>query len=146
MENLLNLAKIAFGEYGVRELSGVEFNSPDVLKYFNDIGQTWVKTDELAWCAAYVNWCLKAGGYVQSGKLNARSLLTVGKRLLEPHFMSIVVLWRISKDSVYGHTGFWIKETAEHIYMLGGNQNNQVCIRPYPKYRLLAHIEPQQLF
>ena len=34
-----------------------------------------------------------------------------------------------------GHVGFAVGENAEHIYVLGGNQNNRVSVAPIPRHR-----------
>lgn len=142
---MIDLLDTAFSQYGVREESGPVDNSPQILAYFSLIGHDWVKTDETAWCAAYVNWCLKKSGYKDSGQLTARSLLGMGNPIFDPKLGDLVVLWRIAYDSVWGHVGFFIRESPEHIYMLGGNQDNQVCIKPYQRGRLLNYIRPEKL-
>jgi len=130
--------QIAFSEYGVKEYPGEKHN-PKVLKYFTGIGCIWVKDDETAWCSAFVNWVCKGAGLEYSGKLNARSWLDVGENIQYPQLGDIVVLWRENKNSWKGHVGFYINETTKHIYILGGNQNNQVCIMAYNKNRLLSY-------
>lgn len=134
MEHLL----IALKEYGTKEIIGVQHN-PDVLKYFKDIGHSWVKDDETAWCAAFANWCLKKAGYQHTGKLNARSFLDYGQATENPILGDVVVLWRISRYSVFGHVGFFIKEAGNRIYILGGNQADQVNISAFSKDQLLGY-------
>lgn len=132
------LLDIAFSEYGNKEIPGDKHN-PEILKYFTGIGHTWVKNDETSWCSAFVNWCCKGAGLEYSGKLNARSWLNIGENIQYPQLGDIVVLWREKKDSWKGHVGFFIHETDKLIYILGGNQHNQVCIMAYPKNRLLSY-------
>ncbi len=130
---------IAFTQYGIQEVSG-ETDNPEVLKYFNEIGFDGESLkDETAWCAAFANWVCKQAGCDYSGKLNARSFLTVGEKVTAPKAGDIVVLWRGNPSGWKGHVGFFIRETDTHIYMLGGNQGNQVCIAPYDKKRLLEY-------
>lgn len=148
------LIEIALGEYGVQEIIGSK-HSERVLQYFKEIGHGWVHDDETAWCSAFVNWvCLKAG-YERSEKLNARSWLDVGVEIIRKvtidlttlypikeinkELGDIVVLWRNKKDSDYGHVGFYIKEDEDYVWILGGNQNNQVSIEKYPKSRVLGY-------
>lgn len=135
--------KIAFSQYDIKETKG-EFDNPEVLKYFNDLGFNGSKLkDETAWCAAFVNYCLKRAGYGYiQGKLNARALIDVGETVDKPELGDVVVLWRSSPDSWKGHTGFFIRETSKWIYILGGNQGNKVCIKAYPKSRLLGYVRP----
>jgi len=133
------LIKAALGEYGVTEQPGAAENSPRILQYFSDIGQGWVKADETAWCSAYVNFIAKKTGHEFSGKLDARSWLTMGVRVQYPETGDIVVLWRGDPKGWMGHVGFFIKKDESGIWMLGGNQSNQVCIMPYNEDRLLDY-------
>lgn len=133
------IINIALSQFGIREISGAVDN-PEVLKYFNDLGfdGTALK-DETAWCAAYTNWVLLKAGVVGSGKLNARSLLTVGTNTEKPEQGDIVVLWRKSAEDWRGHTGFFVRETKSWVYVLSGNQGNRVSIKAYPKSRVLEY-------
>ncbi|KQC30182.1 TIGR02594 family protein [Flagellimonas eckloniae] len=133
------IIEIALSQFGIREIVGEEDN-PEVLKYFDDLGWDGKDLkDETAWCAALVYWVLLKAGYKVSGKLNARSLLRVGVKTEAPEMGDIVVLWRKSPDDWRGHTGFFIRETEDLIFILGGNQGNRVSIQQYPKTRLLEY-------
>jgi|TARA_R110000764_G_scaffold39017_1_gene86872 uncharacterized protein (TIGR02594 family) len=136
-----SILNIALGQYGIKEIRG-EAHNPEVIKYFNESGFDGEKLgDETAWCSAFVNWCAREAGLEHTGKLNARSWLTVGKVTTSPQPGDVVVLWRSSVDSWKGHVGFFIKETEDQVYMLGGNQGNQVQIAPYAKNRVLNYIK-----
>jgi uncharacterized protein (TIGR02594 family) len=131
--------KLAFGEYGTKEIVG-EIDNPEVLKYFQDLGfDASAFKDETAWCSAYANWVARRSGLDYSAKLNARSWLDVGCGVEEPKYGDIVVLWRGSKTSWKGHVGFYVNHDDKYIYIMGGNQGNQVCIKPYLKSRLLEY-------
>lgn len=129
------IALQAWGEAGIVG----EKHNPLILWFFKVAGHGWVKDDETAWCAAFVNWVLVQANKPSNGSLSARSFLTYGKPTIQPTFGCIVVLWRDRIDSVYGHVGFFIKETPDKIYILGGNQSNQVNITAFPKNRLLGY-------
>lgn len=135
------LLEIALSQYGIYEWAGEDHN-PEVLKYFDETGNAWVDDDETAWCSAFVNWVAMKAGYEYTKKLNARSWLEVGNEVLGPvelpEIGDVLVFWRIAKDSVYGHVGFYINEDKNYYYVLGGNQSNQVRISMYPKTRLLS--------
>lgn len=135
---MLSILEKALTQYGIKEVVGKQHN-PEVLKYFSEIGQGWVKDDETAWCSAFVNWCCKKANKPYSGKLNARSWLTLGREVLIPELGDLVILWRESPDSWKGHVGFFIRESGHYIYILGGNQNNQVKISAYQKRQLLEY-------
>ena len=132
------LIEIALSQVGVKEIPGAE-HCPDVLKYFHQCGFTGIRDDETAWCAAYVNWCAHMAGYQGSGALDARSLLKIGTPVEVPLLGDIAVFWRESPESWKGHVGFPIGKITDEVPLLGGNQNNQVCIKPYPEERVLGY-------
>ncbi len=132
------IIQTALSQYGIREIVGENHNK-EVLKYFHDIGQEWVKEDETAWCSAFANWVCHQVCAERSDKLNARSWLDVGESVEVAEIGDVVVLWRESQNSWKGHVGFFISQTEKDIYILGGNQNNQVNIKPYPQNRLLQY-------
>ncbi len=134
----MNPLDIALKEYGVWEWPGTD-NNPRVLNYFKEIGQTWVKNDETAWCAAFVNWCLVKAGKPQTGSLAARSFLSYGVSTKNPQLGDIVVFWRGKIDGAEGHVGFYISETQSYVYVLGGNQSDQVNILRFSKAQLLDY-------
>ena len=129
----------ALNEIGVIEQAGSEANSPRILEYFKEIGHSWVKTDETAWCSAFVNYIAKVTGHEYSGKLDARSWLDIGIETGTPEIGDVVIFWRVDIDSWKGHVAIFIKKDANGVWVLGGNQNNQVCIAHYPGYRLLGY-------
>lgn len=130
--------QIALNEYGTVGVPGVD-NNPRVLEYFAKTGNSWVKDDETAWCAAFVGFCLETAGIASTKLLNARSYLTWGKVTNTPKLGDIVVFWRISPTSTFGHVAFFIKATKDYVYVLGGNQSNSVCISKFPKSQILSY-------
>lgn len=133
------LIEIALSQYGVTEKTG-KLHNPTIVNYFKEIGHKWVTTDETAWCSSYLNWVALKANMQRSGKLNARSWLTIGRKITKPKQGDVVVLWRERKRSWKGHVGLFIgySEDKKYIYVLGGNQKNQVNIQRYPAYRLLG--------
>lgn len=129
--------EIALQEFGIYEIVG-KVHSPRVLKYFKAIGHKWVKDDETAWCAAFVNWCLLQADKPHTGSLAARSFLTYGTETKRPALGDLVVLWRGSKNGTLGHVGFVIRVTENYIYILGGNQQDHVNIQRFSKTQLLG--------
>ena len=135
----LNLIRIALGEYGRTEISGPNAN-PEVMKYYDEIGHSWVDDDSVSWCAAFANWVAKEGGCEMTGKLDARSFLKIGEEVTKPMLGDVVVFWRGTPDSWKGHVGFYIRDNETAIWVLGGNQGiGQVNITPYTKTRLLGY-------
>ena len=140
-----NLLDFALSQYGIKEISGSKHNEK-IVKYFKEIGHSWVNDDETAWCSAFMNWCCMSVGMVKSGKLNARSWLNVGNGVGSPVKGDIVVFWRESITSWKGHVAIYINDLDDkYINVLGGNQSNMVCIKPYPKERVLSYRRPALL-
>lgn len=135
----MSVIKTALSQYGVKETVGSK-DHPQIINYFTSLGFDGSKFhDETAWCSAYANWVAKTAGYESSGKLTARSWLSVGESTSNPELGDVVVFWRESPKSWKGHVGFYIKETKRYVYVLGGNQSNKVCIKAYPKSRVLDY-------
>lgn len=132
--------------YGLKEVFGKEHN-PEIVKMFHEIGYEWVNDDETAWCSAALNYfCFKLG-YKRSGKLDARSWLKVGTVVKVPELGDIVVLWRDSPTNWTGHVGLYISEdkATNRIYVLGGNQDNAITIKPYHKSRVLGYRKTEKI-
>jgi len=135
---------IALSQFAIREYADSNINAPEnenILRYFQEIGFEWVQDDGMAGCSAFVNWCAMKSNKPMSNKLNARSWLTVGKPVSKSKVKlgDVVVLWRGSKTSWKGHVGFYIRESANYVWILGGNQGDEVNIKRYPKYRVLKY-------
>lgn len=130
--------EFALKEYGTHGEYG-DLSNPDVLKYFSEIGADWVKNDDVAWCSAFLNWCLMKAKLKFSSSLLARDFLKYGKETKGPVLGDIVVFWRIAKSSPYGHVGFYISESFSTIFVLGGNEDNEVKIKAYPKTQVLGY-------
>ena len=131
--------EIALSQMRIKEIKGLEDN-PEVLKYFEALGLDSTKLkDETAWCSAFANWVACEADLEGSGELTARSWLKVGQPVEDPKLGDVVVLWRESPESWKGHVGFFIREDKNWIWILGGNQNNEVNVSAYPKTRLLEY-------
>lgn len=136
-KNALQLL-VALSFYGERAIIG-EKNNNKIVEMFKKSKNAWVKNDEVAWCAAFVNSVLETCALPQTGKLNARSFLELGQKTNQPIIGDLAVFWRNSPQSVFGHVGFFIKELNNKIYVLGGNQDNEINIKAYPKDQLLEY-------
>jgi uncharacterized protein (TIGR02594 family) len=121
-------------ELGVEESAGRE-STPRINTYLASVGIE--PADEHAWCSAFVNWVMVQNGFVGTGRGNARSWARWGEAT-EPRAGAIAVLWRESKSSWKGHVGFLVSISSKEILLLGGNQDDRVCLKSYPRDRLLA--------
>lgn len=134
MKKVYDLARIEIGTY-----EWAEGSNPRVDAYFDDVGHPSM-TDETAWCAAFVGAMLKRCGLPHTGKLTARSYLDWGKPIdlskAEPG--DVVVLWRGSPTSWQGHVGFYDHQADGNVYLLGGNQRDQVNVSGYDIDKVLS--------
>lgn len=131
----LTLAKSLIGT-----LEWKDGDNPVVVQMFADIGHSWVKDDETAWCAAFSGSCLEKSDIPSTRALNARSYLDWGRvvDLENAKPGDIVVFWRGTPDGWQGHVGFYLSHTSTHIKVLGGNQKDQVCIADYSREQFLG--------
>jgi len=126
---------IALKEYGQKEIAGDKHN-PRIVQYSQDIGNTWVRDDEVAWCSEFVNWCLLQAGIPGTKSAVARSFHTWGEETKTPQLGDIVVFaWTPTS----GHIGFFINETPTTVRVLGGNQNDEVNIKSFEKKSVLSY-------
>ena len=136
MNELLN---IALKEYGEKEIRGEKHNQR-IIQYAADIGfGNSVLSDETAWCSIFINWCAQQSGLERSKKLNARSWLKIGRAVTSPRLGDVVIFWRDKPKSWKGHVAIYINETKNDVWCLGGNQDNTVKIKQYPKNRVLEY-------
>jgi uncharacterized protein (TIGR02594 family) len=120
--------------HGLQEVPG-SLSNPTIISWFKEFGYDWVEDDsETAWCSLTINKVAKDCGLEYTGKLDARSWMTIGKGVTDPKIGHLVVFWREKKAGWKGHVGLfagWSKD-KKHILTLGGNQNNMIGIRAYP--------------
>lgn len=140
---MIEAFKIALGEYGTTEWPGATHN-PKVMKYFKDCGFPTVKDDETSWCSAFVCWCIQKAGMKHSGSLAARSWMNWGEPVFDPQVGDIAVFWRNDPKGWQGHVGFFVRQNGDRVFVLGGNQSNQVCIDDYAGAQLLGYRRAKQ--
>lgn len=135
----INHLKLATDFLKLQETPGADTN-PLINDMFKALG--YAKNNELtAWCSAFVGWILKKSGHKYLATLRARDWLAypgTTKKLDELKQGDIVVIWRVSETGNLGHVGFYIDQDKENIYILGGNQSDEVNISPFKKMRFLG--------
>jgi uncharacterized protein (TIGR02594 family) len=128
---------IAMKELGTAEIFGDTHNSR-IVEY-HAATSLRATSDEIAWCASFVNWCLKKASINGTNSARARSFLTwgVAVSLEEAERGDIVVLSR-GTNPLFGHVGFFAGQEGKSVLVLGGNQSNKVSLSPYPLHRILS--------
>ena len=138
----------ADSERGVKEVSGPDHH-PQVLHYhsFTTLQAT---TDEVPWCASFICASLEEGADLPSTKsARARSFLNYGLHLGIPAYGCVCVIKRGGPNQpgptvldAQGHVGLLVDIEAEWIYLLGGNQTNEVSVSRYSIGRVLGYRWP----
>ena len=91
-------------------------------------------------CSSFVNWCVEQAGLRGTRSAAARSWLDWGTAVDLPQEGDIVILRRGNPPS--GHVGFFVKSAGDIIYVLGGNQSDQVKVSGYKRGDLLGYRRP----
>ena len=149
MQNELSWIKTARSYIGQKEIKGVKHN-PIVLELWasafkakNQPIPAVFKNDETAWCGGFVAGVLAKSGlgnHIPNGFAMARSWLNAGTKLNNPAYGCIVVFWRGSPKSAIGHVGFVVgRDKKGNLMVLGGNQSDEISIRPFDKERVLGY-------
>lgn len=138
MNNAFELAKEDLGTW-----EWADGHNPKVVQYFADVGHSWVKDDETAWCAAFVGAMLERSGYESTRELTARSYLTWGEPV-DPKDAKPgdILVFKRGNSTWQGHVGFLVQDSGINYQVLGGNQSNQVNIKHYSKKKLLGIRRP----
>lgn len=86
------------------------------------------KGDTIDWCAAFINWCLRRGGYKRTNSAMSGSFRLgkgLGKATASPKPGDIIVFKKADPAEArvgFGHVGIFIDEAPGGFKVLGGNQ------------------------
>ena len=117
---------------GLKEIPGKRHN-PTILRWGHQLGAWW-NDDETPWCGTFAAHCLRSAGIkVPKYWMRAKAYADWGKEI-SPRVGAVAVFGRKGG----GHVGFIVGESASNLYILGGNQRNEVNISPIAKNRLIA--------
>ncbi|GAB3998151.1 hypothetical protein GCM10028807_45070 [Spirosoma daeguense] len=130
--------RIAFQEVGVSEIVGKKHDS-QVMEYHH-AGYASAETDEVPWCASFVNWVLGKAGLPLSATgiaaTRSSSFDDYGQQTSKnkPVFGCIARF----KRKGGGHVGFVVGKIGKSLAILGGNQSNQVSVTAKSMNQLVA--------
>lgn len=132
-----NWVKNARTKIGIREIKGPKHHEL-ILKMWRTIKRGGIKNDETAWCAAFVGACLEESGLMSTRFEGAGSYLTWGVATAPCYGAIVLITSPSAKGSGY-HVGFLVgRDLAGNVYVLGGNQNNEVNISKFNGLRIKA--------
>lgn len=124
--------ELALKELGTLEGKGTA-NNPKVLAYYRDAGFPGVKSDEVAWCAAYVGAILARAHQPNTHSLAAISYEKFGVPLVTPIYGCIAVKKRKGTSTWNRHVGFVVAANKDKIWLVAGNQGDAVSIAAFPR-------------
>lgn len=131
---LLEMLKL----YGTVEKPGPE-NNPVILQWAEAIGYGHVYTaDSIAWCGLTVAYAAQQAGWdLPINPLWARNWLKWGVKQNRAMLGDILVFER---GPTSGHVGMYVGQDdgADVYHVLGGNQSDQVIIKPIEQQRLVG--------
>jgi uncharacterized protein (TIGR02594 family) len=131
----------ATNEIGTREEGE---NSGAAIARYRQLAQCG--SDHDPWCAIFANAMFASCTPAVAGTKSASSQSFRDSanfvKLTGPALGAVVVFWRISPNSGKGHVGFYRGESAESIYVLGGNEGDMVQIEPMSKGQFLGYWWP----
>jgi uncharacterized protein (TIGR02594 family) len=87
---------------------------------------------------------MRQAGLAGTGSALARSWLEWGVALDEPRPGCVVIVTRDDPKSWKGHVGFYLRSDGEFVYLLGGNQLDQVREHFYPLDGVLGYRWPAE--
>jgi len=133
--------RLAIQEKDTAEIPGAG-NNPRILDYH---AETSLKatSDEVAWCSSFVCWCMERSGIPSTRSAAARSWLDWGNAVSAGIQGAVVILSR-GTNPAQGHVGFYWSEDVDQVYLLGGNQENKVCVRGFRKKDVLGYRVPEE--
>lgn len=146
---------------GRMEADSLRRVNPEITKYFEGVktdpvydkkGRSFTLSETYesggsghvtAWCAAFVNWCLKQAGAPHLGYATAKSWLEFGTPLAHPDYGCLTVIKPSSSTgSTTGHVAFFVRRKGNNVELLGGNQSDKVSVSAYKESKVLGYRWP----
>jgi uncharacterized protein (TIGR02594 family) len=124
-----------------------ERDNPVIMAWVTETGADSTniyKSDEVPWCGLFMAVVAKrAKKQVVKDPLWALNWGTFGKYTATPMLGDVLVFSRTTPDGKKaGHVGLYVGENLNHFFVLGGNQNDCVCIKAIAKDRLYVCRRP----
>lgn len=134
---MIDLLVEFLSHYGLKEADGLA-NNPEIISMGKEIGYDIKDDSTTPWCSLLMNYVAKKCGYQYTGQLTARSWLKMPVMVLQPSVGDVVILSRGDPKGWEGHVGLFIKWDDKRVWVLGGNQGNEVNISVYQRDRVLG--------
>lgn len=121
---------LAYEELGVKERHGNASN-PRIEQY-HDTAKGFNWKDDVPWCGSFIAFIMiKSGEGSVKNAFRAKAWKKFGTSISHPVLGAIAIKSRQGG----GHVGLivGISQSGKSLYILGGNQNDEVNIKRYPK-------------
>lgn len=128
----------ALSFYGETPIPGAMDNQ-QIVAYLEACGLPPGTHDEVPWCSAFLVWCFQQACVATPANAAARSWLNFSTATDQPKLGDVVVLAWPPDAPEHAHVGLFIREVANGIYILAGNQNNTVDISLWKKADVLSY-------
>ena len=122
---------------GVCEQAGADSNKT-ILEFARRADIKWYNSDEIAWCAIFVNAMCDIVGLPETKSALAKSFLKWGKSIsiedaAKDNTNVIAIFHRGNPNSHTGHVGILkqISDDRKTALILGGNQSDKVCVQSF---------------
>lgn len=125
----------ATSELGQKEIDGLAHNKR-ILEY-HKITSLRASSDEVPWCSSFACWVVEQEGVKSPRSARAADWISWGVKLEKPERGCVVLL---SRTGGSGHVGFFSHSEEGLIFLLGGNQNNEVSVAPFDISRVVAYL------
>jgi uncharacterized protein (TIGR02594 family) len=117
-------------------------DNAELREFLRADGKTLGDPSKLPWCGDLLQTCIAMTLKEEIIPVNpylARNWMKFGKAC-KPTLGAVVVFWRGKKDGYSGHVGFYAGESVDGkvLYVLGGNQSDQISVAPLKADRLLG--------
>lgn len=142
----MNLYTRAQRFIGIRELSG-DKNHP-LIVWWLSLCDLKEQPDETPWCSAFMNGMAWDCEKPRTRSAAARSWLELGrvKTLEEAEAVDDVVILKTTAEGpgadvtrgAPGHVGLFARIEGERVWLLGGNQDDEVRLSSFPRARVIG--------
>jgi uncharacterized protein (TIGR02594 family) len=102
---------------------------------------------DMPWCGFFVAQCLRAVHLdhdIPRIYFRARPWRSWGREV-SPQLGAIMCFWHYDPRTPFGHVAFYLGEDEEAYHVLGGNQDEAVSVKRYPKERFVTARWPRAL-
>ena len=138
--------QVAKNFIGLKEIPGI-VNNPLIVA-MHQIDNPAIEDESVPWCSSFVNFIFFCLGLIRTKSARARSWLQIGEEITlddADHGFDVVILKRGKGNqpgpetiNAPGHVGFYVRHDDKNVWLLGGNQGDQVSIAQFPVTSILG--------